>query len=145
MATTEHEISERLGGSAILGGEVDSGLDWIAVLAGGIPTHSLDRVVEAGLASPEEIDRLVIPRRTLAYRRQHGQPLTTEESDRLLQITRVATLAAEAFANSEKAHRWLRKPCRALAGAVPLELLGTATGAALVQEELVRIQHGILA
>lgn len=40
------------------------------------------------------------------------------------------------------AHRWLRKPNRALGGRTPLSLLDTAPGAELVSDVLVRIEHG---
>ena len=42
-----------------------------------------------------------------------------------------------------RGERWLQKPSRGLAGAVPLDLLGTDLGAREVETELGRIEHGI--
>ncbi|HET9983433.1 MAG TPA: antitoxin Xre/MbcA/ParS toxin-binding domain-containing protein [Longimicrobiales bacterium] len=137
------DVSERLGGARILGHEIFSELDWIEVLEHGLPHESVDAAIEHGLLSREESEALVIPRRTLTHRRQKHQRLSLEESDRLLRIARVSARAEEAFGDAGKAHRWLRKPSRPLRGAVPLELLKTSAGAELVQEELVRIEHGI--
>jgi putative toxin-antitoxin system antitoxin component (TIGR02293 family) len=136
-------VSERLGGSRVLEREIFSDLDWIEILENGFPHQVLDAAIEQGLHSREESEVLVIPRRTLSHRRQKRQRLSLEESDRLLRIARVNAQAEEVFGNPEKARRWLRKPNRPLKDAVPLELLKTSTGAGLVQEELVRIEHGI--
>jgi putative toxin-antitoxin system antitoxin component (TIGR02293 family) len=136
-------VSEHLGGARILGRDILSDLDWIEVLENGFPHEAIDAAIEQGLLSREESEALVIPRRTLSHRRQKHQRLSLEESDRLLRIARVSAQADEVFGNPEKARRWLRKPNRPLQGAVPLELLKTSAGAELVQEELVRIEHGI--
>lgn len=136
-------VRERLGGYGIFGRETFSELDWIEALEKGFPHQTVDAAVGTALLSREEAETLVIPRRTLSHRRQKGQRLSLEESDRLLRIARVTVQAEEAFGSAEKAHRWLRKPNRPLRGAVPLELLKSGTGAEIVQEELIRIQHGI--
>jgi putative toxin-antitoxin system antitoxin component (TIGR02293 family) len=54
-------------------------------------------------------------------------------------------MAERVFGDFEKAHRWLRKPSRTIAGAVPLALLKTETGAYLVEQTLHRIDYGMLA
>lgn len=137
------DVGERLGGARVLGHEVLSELDWIEVLENGLPHESVDAAIEGGLLSREESEDLVIPRRTLTHRRQKRQRLSVEESDRLLRIARVSARAEEVFGDPGKARRWLRKPSRALRGALPLKLLKTSAGADLVQEELTRIEHGI--
>jgi putative toxin-antitoxin system antitoxin component (TIGR02293 family) len=136
-------IAERLGGADVLGRSIRSDLDWIEALNHGFPFQTLEAAVEHGLLSREESEALVIPRRTLSHRRAKHQRLSLEESDRLLRIARTSARAEDVFGNPEKARRWLRKPSRPLNGATPLELLRSATGTELVQEELVRIEHGI--
>jgi putative toxin-antitoxin system antitoxin component (TIGR02293 family) len=136
-------ISERLGGTKVLGRDIFSDFDWIEAIENGFPHAAVDAAIDAGLLTREESEELVIPRRTLHHRKQKKQRLTLEESDRLLRIARVSVQAEEVFANAEKAYRWLRKPSRPLKGAVPLDLLKTGTGATLVEDELGRIAHGI--
>jgi putative toxin-antitoxin system antitoxin component (TIGR02293 family) len=95
--------------------------------------------------SDSEIWALVIPKRTLARRKARREPLTVEETDRALRLARVAKLAERVFGNPDKAHRWLRKPKRALDGATPVQFLATDAAARVVEGMLYRIEHGIFA
>jgi uncharacterized protein (DUF2384 family) len=49
------------------------------------------------------------------------------------------------LASPEKAQRWLRKENRALDRARPIDLLMSETGAHMVEQELHRIDFGMLA
>ena len=93
--------------------------------------------------SAEEIYRIVAPRRTLDRRRKNDELLTLAESDRVHRLERVTREANRVFGSEEKANRWLRKPNRALEKAVPIDLLESETGAQVVEEMLVRIEHGM--
>ena len=95
--------------------------------------------------SQDEIHSLVVPKRTLARRAAHHEPLSIEETDKALRLERVATLAARVFGNVDKANRWLRKPKHQLNGKTPLAYLMSEAGARLVEDMLQRIDHGILA
>lgn len=86
-----------------------------------------------------------MPKRTLARRRADNELLTVEETDKALQLGRIATLAEKVFADPVKAHRWLRKPKRSLSGDTPLAYLASENGARIVEEMLGRIEHGIYA
>jgi putative toxin-antitoxin system antitoxin component (TIGR02293 family) len=95
--------------------------------------------------SDDEIHALVVPKRTLARRLSDGEPLTVEETDKAVRLARVDRLAANVFGDVAKAHRWLRKPKKALRGETPLAYLATEAGARVVEDMLHRIDHGILA
>ena len=139
------EVMERLGGRSVLRQQIRSDLELVEALRDGLPPGAVDALVSAGTLSPFEVENLVIPRRTLAYRKQKKQRLTPEESDRLARIARVAAFAEETLGDAEKAARWLRKPNRALGGGVPLEMLRTGEGARVVVETLGQIAYGIAA
>lgn len=109
-----------------------------------VHTDKIDHLRSLGFSS-DELYRIVAPRRTLARRKEHGEPLSAAESDRALRLERVAEHADRVFGSHAKAQRWLRSEIIALEGARPIELLETETGAHIVSEELVRIDHGILA
>jgi putative toxin-antitoxin system antitoxin component (TIGR02293 family) len=128
----------------------------------GLPLAALRRVMSAdpadGGLTAEEIERYVIPRRTLTKRRARRQPLSLEESNRLARVVRVLTAAVEAFGGdpsdrsaestreaARRAATWLRRPSRALDGEVPLALCTTDAGARIVEDELGRIAHGVFA
>jgi putative toxin-antitoxin system antitoxin component (TIGR02293 family) len=138
-------VAERLGGHGVIRQEIRTDLEWVEALQAGLPTGTVDALVGGGALSQDELFRLVIPRRTLAKRRQTGGTLTPEESDRLARVARILTAADDVFGDAEKARRWLRKSNRGLGAHVPLELLATEAGSRLVEQALGRIEHGIMA
>jgi putative toxin-antitoxin system antitoxin component (TIGR02293 family) len=104
----------------------------------------LDALTKHGFSN-DEIYKIVAPRRTLARRKEKNERLTVAESDRVLRMKRVVLEAERVFGEPARAHRWLRKPSRALNGAVPLELLETEEGARIVENEIGIIDHGMFA
>lgn len=105
---------------------------------------ALRSLAERGYSS-DEIFALVVPRRTFARRLKRREPLTVEETDRAIRLARVAELAERIFGDKGKAHRWLRKPKRALGKETPLTYLASEAGARRVEEMLYRIDSGIFA
>jgi putative toxin-antitoxin system antitoxin component (TIGR02293 family) len=140
---TTAALAEALGGERVLGGKLQSPLEWIEALASGFPSEAVEASIRQGILTREEAEEFVIPRRTLSHRRQKKQRLTLEESDRLSRIARLTARAAETFGSQDAAVEWLREPNGALGGAVPLELLRSGEGALLVEQILVRIDHGV--
>ena len=110
----------------------------------GLPLWMVDDALAAGRISAAELDRLVIPRKTLAHRRTLGN-LTPDQSDRLVRVLRVIDDAEETFGNKAKAHAWLRRPSALLDGEAPLDRLDTDMGSRQVEVILGRIAHGIAA
>ncbi len=90
-----------------------------------------------------EIAELVIPRRTLARRKAAAEKLTPEEQDRAFRLAQIQVEADRVFGNPDKASRWLRTANNRLSGQTPLSILRSAAGAALVEEMLVQIDHGM--
>jgi len=82
-----------------------------------------------------------IPMRTFHRRQEKAETLSATETDRVLRIARVASLASEVFGDEAKARRWLAKPNRML-GATPLEMLASDSGTHEVEAELHRIHFG---
>jgi putative toxin-antitoxin system antitoxin component (TIGR02293 family) len=142
---TNAAIAERLGGRDVLRHDIRTDLELVEALQEGFPSASVDSLVQGGGITVDELYRLVIPRRTLALRRQKGQLLSPEESDRLARVARVLGLADETFGDPAKAQRWLRKPNRGLAGQVPLELVATEAGGRVVEQAMGRLAHGVFA
>jgi putative toxin-antitoxin system antitoxin component (TIGR02293 family) len=105
---------------------------------------SIDNLKALGFTD-DEIYRIVAPRRTLARRRDLKQNLTMPESDRVLRLKRISEMADRVFGNPEKSRRWLRSEIIALNGVRPIELLETESGAHEVEQELIRIDYGMLA
>lgn len=121
-----------------------SGLDLVRRIRDGLPAISVENFVRIGKLTNVEVDRIVLPRKTLAHRKEIGK-LTAEQSDRLMRVARIIALAEDVFGGEEKAALWLRRPTTALGGEAPLSLLDTEEGAREVEMILTRIEHGIAA
>lgn len=65
-------VAERLGGPGVLKTTVRSELDLARAIHDGLPIRVVDEVLGSGLLEPNELYALVIPRRTLAHRRENG-------------------------------------------------------------------------
>lgn len=125
-------------------GADDGGADLVKLVRRGLPVAAVQFVLDSGRLTVAELDRIVLPRKTLANRRKLGH-LTPEQSDRLVRVARVLAAAEETFGSRDKAGTWLRRPTRALAEESPLQRLDTDEGARTVETLLGRIGHGIAA
>jgi putative toxin-antitoxin system antitoxin component (TIGR02293 family) len=126
------------------GRQVSSELDVARRVAEGLPTSVLSDAVKRGVLTRAEATRFIVPRRTLAHRKRRREDLSPEESDRLMRVLDLDDIALRTFdGDAEKARAWLRMPNRALSGEIPLELVVTTTGARLVEDALLRIEHGV--
>src|SRR5689334_3767484 len=108
-------VFRKLGGRQALGFEVTSEADLARAVDHGIRLSALAHIEKAGF-SRQEIERYVIPARTLRHRKARREPLTLDESDRLVRLTRIQSLAEDVFGNAEKANRWLRQELGVLGG-----------------------------
>lgn len=140
---TVESIAERLGGSRVLKREVRSDLDLTEAIHEGLSYEALEHVLAADDLEPGEAYELVGSRRTLMRKKKERTNLSPTESDRLSRVVRTIARAEEALGDREKAHRWLRKENRAIAGKRPLDLLTSDAGTRLVERILGRIEHGI--
>lgn len=122
----------------------DDGPLYQAVRAG-FPLGVIDELPRKTFLSSADVSRLIINRRTATHRRNRNQPLTPEESERVVRILRAIELAFDAFGSEEKAQRWLRKPKRFLDGQAPLDALETETGGRIIHQKLIALRHDFAA
>jgi putative toxin-antitoxin system antitoxin component (TIGR02293 family) len=137
-------IFRKLGGHQALGTDVSSEADLARIVDRGIRLVVLDHVLRAGFTQ-QEVERLIIPARTLRHRRTKKTALSVEESDRVVRLTRIQALAEDVFGDVDKANSWLRAGLGILDGKVPLELARTEAGARLVEQILAKIDWGAAA
>ena len=119
-------------------------MDLIDEVRAGLPVSAADEAVQSGRLTAAELDRLVVPRKTLAHRREIGT-LSAEQSDRLVRVLRLIIEAEQVFGSRDKAYQWLRRDTRPLVGRKPLDLLDTDLGTRRVETLLGRVAHGIAA
>ena len=114
----------------------------LRIVEGQLTPAVIKRLIALGLHR-SEIDAVIIPLRTLQHRRARREKLTVEESDRVLRVIRVLSLAESVYGSRERALAWLRKSHARLDGRPPLSLLNTDTGSRIVEELLVQIDEGM--
>jgi putative toxin-antitoxin system antitoxin component (TIGR02293 family) len=136
--------SDVIGGVSALGEDASTGPGIMRLVRRGLPVTTVEFVLQTGRLTLAELDRIVLPRKTLMNRRRLGR-LTPEQSDRLVRVARLIAVAEETFGNQDKANVWLRRPTTALGGERPLDLLDTDEGARQVETLLGHIGHGIAA
>jgi putative toxin-antitoxin system antitoxin component (TIGR02293 family) len=136
------KVAEILGGSKVFRQSGVSEMQFFDQVNQGLPVRALESLLDAHLLSKEEAARLIVSPRRLA-RRKKPTRLTTEESDRLARVARLISYTIAVFDDEQKAAQWLRRPNRALHQKTPIELLGTDSGARLVEAGLARIEHGV--
>lgn len=137
-------VFRKLGGRPALGFDVASEADLARAVDRGIRLSVLGHVEKAGF-SRQEIERYVIPARTLRHRKARREPLTLEESDRLVRLTRIQALAEDVFGAPEKANRWLRQGLGVLGGKPPLDVARSEAGARVIEQILAKIDWGAAA
>jgi putative toxin-antitoxin system antitoxin component (TIGR02293 family) len=118
--------------------------DLVRLVEERLPTRVIDSLRRSGLAD-EEIYSLILPRRTLTHRVARREPLSLEESDRVVRLARIAAFGEQVFGDGERFWRWFRAAKRHFGGRTPLEMVATEAGARLVEEFLGAIDHGFAA
>lgn len=128
----------------LLGVRAFSDRELVHAIENQLPLETLNRLKRHGLSS-DEIYALIINPRTLKHRRSKKQPLSREESERAVRVSRILTTALAALGEEQAALNWLRAPKRRFEGRTPMDLLSTETGGRMVEEMLIQIDEGMFA
>jgi putative toxin-antitoxin system antitoxin component (TIGR02293 family) len=118
--------------------------DWREVERG-LPIATLEEFSTYSGFALKDLLEVVIPARTLKHRRQRNEPLSMDESDRLVRVARLYELGVKVFGNPDKARRWLSKPKHRFDGRSPLTMMRTSLGGNGVEEMLYQIDEGVFA
>lgn len=135
------ETVEALGGVAVLGKDVISAVAFARKVEQGLPSSAIVRLKRFTHFSDSDLAE-VIPRRTLTSMRG-VKKLSTEQSDRVARTAGIAALAQRVFGDAELAREWLLSPNPVLNQEIPLRLLRSGSGAKVVEDVLIRIDHGV--
>lgn len=126
----------------LLGEQIESEVDVLRIVNIGLPSSALDRLMA-------EIDvdiRLVGSETTVRRRIQEKQNFTVDESERLVRLARITSMAEELFGGTRAATAWLSARSDYLpdsAPVSPLELAATDAGARVVESMLLQTAHGV--
>jgi putative toxin-antitoxin system antitoxin component (TIGR02293 family) len=111
----------------------------------GVPISALEEFSAYSGFALMDLLEVVIPPRTLKHRRQKGQPLSLDESDRLARVARMYELAVKVYGDREGGRKWLSGAKRRFDGKTALSMLRTETGERAVQDFLIQIDEGYFA
>jgi len=136
-------IADMLGGRKVLKLPVRRDQDLGEIVRSGIPSEAV-RVLALRTHTSVGfvIEAAGLNRRTMERRLSTKAKLKKEESDGIVRVARIVAHATEAL-GEERGLRWLHLPNRALGGKRPAELLNTEADARVVEDVLVRIEHGV--
>jgi putative toxin-antitoxin system antitoxin component (TIGR02293 family) len=95
------------------------------------------------MLSETELERLVVPKRTMARRKSTSANLNQVETDRAFRVAHAIRNAERVFGDRQKAHDWLRSKRPQFSGQTPLSMLATEVGTRMVEEMLGQIDHGM--
>lgn len=111
----------------------------------GVPVATMTNFITASGLQFKNIYEVVIPARTLKHRKARKEPLTPDESDKLVRLIRVYDQAVRVLGEKEKALYWLSEPKRRFDGRTPIQMLRTDLGGRMVEEMLGQIYYGMFA
>ena len=77
------------------------------------------------------------------HRRKNEGKLDFNLSDKVLQVSKLLEHAENIFGNSEKVRSWFKTPSIVFEQLLPVELIGSLSGIILINDELIRIEHGV--
>jgi putative toxin-antitoxin system antitoxin component (TIGR02293 family) len=146
VAANEGRAYDLLGGARFIRRRPTSLAEVHAMLVDGIPYAVLFHLTSGIHALPEQdvFNVVGISERTL--RRQKDAPRKAMPADlasRTWLFAETLARATEVFGGRQEAERWMSGEAMGLDGARPIELMRTVQGAALVNEFLVRLEHGV--
>jgi putative toxin-antitoxin system antitoxin component (TIGR02293 family) len=130
--------------AGVIGLEADDRISLASKVESGFPFRAFLLLQNAIQLSTEQLASIVrISPRTLTRRREEGY-FRADESERVLRISRLFSLALELFeGDADSTRTWLSRPNRALRDRVPLELAKTEIGAREVENLIGRLEHGV--
>jgi putative toxin-antitoxin system antitoxin component (TIGR02293 family) len=107
----------------------------------GLPLDSIVSLKDHGLTFTEISDIIISPR-TLKHRKSRRELLSNEETDRVVRVARLLSMAEEIFGSRKKALAWLRAKDDRLDNRSPLQMLSTESGGRLIENMLWQIDEG---
>lgn len=109
----------------------------------GVGVEKFDVLLEVtGLQKAVLASLIGVDPRTIDNYRKHGKKFDMLEGELLIKLSRLFGIGMEVFEDMNEFKEWLLKASLGLGGKVPMELLRTITGVDLVNDELMRIEHG---
>lgn len=141
--------------------EEESGLDWIlsepavpytlssfeliGISRRGIFKETLMSLAQKLSFTMHEISKILHLSERTIQRYKSKDRLSSDSSERVLLLAGLYERGLDIFGSAQNFTDWLRTPLSAFDGQQPISLLDTSFGFRVVEDELVRIEHGVFA
>lgn len=109
----------------------------------GISTTAIEEIASyLDISVNKLMEYLRISRSTWQRRKKIGK-LDFNLSDKVFQVSKLLEYAENVFGNSEKVRLWFKMSSIVFENRLPVELIGSLSGINLINDELIRIEHGV--
>ena len=88
---------------------------------------------------------LHLSERTMQRYKKESLPFEPLQSEKILQVALIFQKGQEVFGNTDKFNKWLDEENQAIGKMKPKELLDNSFGIRMIEDELTKIEYGILA
>lgn len=120
--------------------------NWIGIAREGLTYEEFDQLYKVAPFNLSDWARILdLSERSLQRYQKNGGRFSMAVSEKLLMIGYLFNRGEDIFGEKERFFLWLARPSAALDGRRPFELMDSMFGLQLIQDELGRIEHGILA
>lgn len=125
---------------------LDDEVEIIKLTRKGIDYKLFNKIVSKEVFSIEEWSTyLHLTVRTLQRYKKENKIFEPLQSERILEIARLQKRGEDVFGNKENFNTWMDSSIIALGGNKPKDFLDNSFGITLLNQELTRIEHGVLA
>jgi putative toxin-antitoxin system antitoxin component (TIGR02293 family) len=109
----------------------------------GISVKAIERIATYLDISVNQLMTYLRISRSTWHRRKKVGKLDFNLSDKVLQLSKLLEYAESVFGNMEKVRLWFKVPSIVFENRRPVELIGSLSGLNLINEDLIRIEHGV--
>ena len=109
----------------------------------GIPVTVIERIASYLDISVNELMIYLRISRSTWHRRKKVGKLDFNLSDKVFQLSKLLEYAESVFGNKDKVRLWFKVPSIVFENRRPVELVGSLSGMNLINDELIRIEHGV--
>jgi len=128
-----------------IGVRYKSPLEAAGLVKTGLPFGVIGRLHRTSGLTLDRIKQVASISEGSFFRRKKSGRFSSEESERLLRLSRIFEHAASLYdGDQDGARQWLETPIPALGNQRPLDVAGTEPGAREVEDLIGRIEHGIV-
>ena len=118
----------------------------IVTVRQGIKFSMFSKILKSSPFTLQEWSRFLhLSERSMQRYKAEKRTFAPIHSEKILEITFLYQRGAEVFGKAENFNTWLNAKSIALGGVVPKEWMDTTFGINLLNDELTRIEHGVLA